>query len=156
MKTWLVAPLFALVSLLAHGQESRAGSLLIQHPHARATLPGQAVGAGYLTLRNQGQPDRLLGAEAAVSKKVELHAMSMDGDVMRMRQVEAVELPAGQSVEFKPGGYHLMFMDLKAPLKPGDSFPLTLRFEKAGTVTVAVQVKALGATMPEPGPHMKH
>ena len=148
MKTWFIAPLFALVTLLAHAQEGRVGSLLVQHPHARATVPGQAVGAGYLTLRNQGRPDRLLGAEAAVSKKVELHAMSMDGDVMRMRQVEAVELPAGQSVEFKPGGYHLMFMDLKAPLKAGDSFPMTLRFEKAGALTVTVKGQALGAAVP--------
>ncbi len=113
--------------------------------YARATAPAQPAGGGFLTLHNGGAADRLVSAQAPVSSTVELHTMRMDGDVMRMRQVEAIDLPAGQKVELKPGGLHLMFIGLKAPLKAGDSFPLTLKFEKAGELTVSVRVEAVGA-----------
>jgi copper(I)-binding protein len=76
---------------------------------------------------------------------VELHEMKMEGNVMRKREVSAVELPAGKAVELKPGGLHIMLMGLKAPLKEGDKFPLRLKFEKAGEVTVTVNVEAAGA-----------
>ena len=128
----------------AHG--FRLGALAIGHPYARATVPGQPAGAGYLKLDNQGPADeRLLGASAAtVAERVELHTMAMEGDVMRMRSPDAIDLPAGGSVELKPGGTHLMLVGLKAPLKAGDKFPLTLRFEKAGQVEVVVNVEAPG------------
>ena len=128
----------------AHG--FRLGALAIGHPYARATAPGQPTGGGYLKLDNQGATDdRLLGASAAtVAERVELHTMAMDGDVMRMRSPGAIDLPAGRSVELKPGGTHLMLVGLKAPLKAGDKFPLTLRFEKAGQVEVVVNVEAPG------------
>ena len=98
-----------------------------------------------MKLVNGGAPDRLLSASADVSKSVELHMMKMDGDVMQMRQVDAIELATGKTVELKPGGYHVMFVGLKAPLKAGDSFPVKLKFEKAGEVTVEVKVEASGA-----------
>jgi hypothetical protein len=86
---------------------------------------------------------------------VEIHAMSMDGDVMRMRQIDGIDLPAGGMVELKPGGFHLMFMELKAPLQAGTRFPLTLRFEKAGelAVTVAVETPGAPASVPRPDAH---
>ncbi len=125
----------------AHG--SRLGAIAIGHPWARATVPGQPTGGGYLSLDNRGgTADRLVGAHSPACERVELHAMWMEGDVMRMRQRDAIELPAGGRVEFKPGGLHLMLVGLKAPLKAGETFPLTLTFEKAGTVEVTVNVQA--------------
>jgi copper(I)-binding protein len=82
--------------------------------------------------------------------------MAMDGDVMTMREVDAVDLGAGQTVEFKPGGFHLMLMGLKAPLKLGDKFPMTLRFEKAGSVEVMVHVENIAAPSGAPAPGREH
>ena len=130
-----------LAALAAHAHSFKLGAIEIGHPYARATAPGQPSGGGYLSLSNAGANDRLLSASAEVSKAVELHTMTMEGDVMRMRQVEAIELPAGKKVELKPGGLHIMFIGLKAPLKQGDKFPLKLKFEKAGEVTVEVNVE---------------
>ena len=126
----------------AQAHEFKLGAIKIGHPYARATAPGQPAGGGFLKLENGGGADRLVSARAAVSNAVELHTMSMDGDVMRMRQVDGIDLPAGKTVELKPGGLHIMFTGLKAPLKAGDKFPLTLKFEKAGEVTVDVVVEA--------------
>jgi len=133
----------SLAALAAQAHSFKVGELKIGHPYARATVAGQPTGGGYLVLENHGTAgDRLVSASAQVSARVELHSMSMEGDVMRMRQVDAIELPAGGTVELRPGGMHLMFVELKAPLKAGDKFPLVLRFEKAGEVTVTVNVEA--------------
>ena len=132
-------------STSVHAHSFQLGNIDIGHPYARATASGQPIGGGFLKLSNRGGDDKLLSATAAVSQSVEMHAMSMDGDVMRMRQVDAIPLPAGKTVELKPGGYHLMFVGLKAPLKTGEKFPLKLKFEKAGEVEVIVNVEASGA-----------
>lgn len=129
----------------AHAHEFTLGKLRIEHPYARATAPGQPVGGAFMTIVNGGVDDRLLSVSATNAKSVELHMMKMEGDVMHMRQVDGIALPAGKTVELKPGGYHVMFIGLKAPLKAGDSFPATLKFEKAGEVTVSVKVEAPGA-----------
>lgn len=118
-----------------------AQAVQVEQPWARPTVPGQAAGGGFLRIIGGAGPDRLVGARADVAGRVELHTMTMDGNVMRMRQVDAIEVPARQTVELKPGGLHVMFMDLKAPLQTGSRFPLTLRFEKAGEVQVEVQVQ---------------
>lgn len=131
-------------SLAATAQDFKLGAIQIDQPRTRATAAGQSVGGGFLKLTNGGPADRLVAASSPASKTVELHTMRMDGDVMRMREVEAIELPAGQTVELKPGGLHLMLMGLKAPLKAGDSVPVTLKFEKAGEVTVQLKVEAAG------------
>ena len=143
-------PIFATLALclvagLANAHSFKLGSIDIGHPYARATAPAQPTGGGYLTLDNKGADDKLISASAAVSASVELHSMSMEGDVMRMRQVDSVALPAGKMVELKPGGLHIMFVGLKAPLKAGDKFPMKLKFEKAGEVEVTVNVEAPGA-----------
>ena len=130
---------------LAHAQGVSRGAIAIGHPYARATVPGQPTGAGYMSLDNRGAGDRLVAVRAVVAERVELHAMWLDGDVMRMRQREAIDLPAGSKIELKPGGTHLMFVGLKAPLKAGDKFPVTLTFEKAGMVEVIVTVEAVAA-----------
>ena len=117
----------------------------VQDAWARPTVEGQAGGGGFLKITGGATADRLLAASAGVAQRVELHTMSMEGDVMRMRQVQGIDVPAGQTVELKPGGLHIMFIGLRAPLQTGTSFPLTLRFEKAGEVKVDVKVS------PRPG-----
>lgn len=140
------------------------GPIAVSDAWARATppqaptgaiAPTQApTGAAFLTLANTGaDPDRLLAANAKVSRTVELHMhMAMDG-VMRMRPVEAIDLRPGKVVTLEPGGLHVMLIGLDAPLRPGDSFPLTLVFETAGDVTVSVDVVGPGAMT---GPAMTH
>jgi len=124
---------------------AKVGQVSIGSPWARATAPGAAVGGGFLVLENAGADDKLVSATSPVSASVELHSMSIENNVMRMREVPAIDLPTGQRVELRPGGLHIMFIDLKAPLKAGESFPVKLRFEKAGEVEVTFKVEAMGA-----------
>lgn len=152
MKNSLLAVLGFLVMGLNAGAYSGAlhaqskGDLEIEKPWARATAPGAAVGGGYLVIRNKGAAgDRLVGVSSPVSARVEIHEMAMEKDTMRMREVKGVDVPAKKSVEFKPGGYHLMLIELKAPLKQGDKVPVTLRFEKAGEVKTELVVESLAA-----------
>ena len=135
----------SLFALSASARDYKIGAIAIEHPYARATAAGQPTGGGFLKLDNQGAADRLVSASATVSGSVELHEMKMEGDVMRMRQVDGIALPAGKAVELRPGGFHVMFIGLKAPLKAGDQFPMKLKFEKAGEVEVMVNVEAAGA-----------
>lgn len=143
----LAALSLSAIAFAAHAHSFKLGELTIGHPYARSTAPGQPAGGAYLSIRNAGTAgDKLVSASADVSKTVELHEMKMEGDVMRMREVSAVEVPAGKAVELKPGGLHIMLMGLKAPLKQGEKFPLKLKFEKAGEVTVTVNVEGPGAS----------
>ena len=156
-----LVPLFAglalsMACLAAAAHEFKLGPINIGHPYARATASGQTTGGGFLKLENGGADDKLLSASADVAKSVELHIMAMEGDVMRMRQVDGIALPAGKTVELKPGGLHIMFVGLKAPLKAGDTFPLKLKFEKAGEVEVMVKVEAPGAGAAAPAHQHKH
>ena len=144
---FFVGAVLMAAGLVAQAHEFKLGAIAIGHPYARATVPGQLAGGGFLKLENKGDADRLLSASADVAGSVELHTMSMEGDVMRMRQVDSIALPTGKTVELKPGGLHIMFIGLKAPLKAGDSFPMKLKFEKAGEVTVNVKVEAAGKEM---------
>jgi periplasmic copper chaperone A len=123
-----------------------AGDITVTAAYARAMLPGQPVGGGYLTVTNKGaENDRLVSATSPLAGMVEIHEMAMQGETMRMRKLnDGVDVPAGKTVELKPGGFHLMFMKVKAPFKAGDSVMLTLVFEKAGPVEVLLPVKAAG------------
>lgn len=124
----------------AHGY--RHGDLQIEHPWARATPPGVRVGAGYLSIRNNGPvDDRLLRAEAEVTAQVELHEHVNDNGVMRMRAVTDIPLPAWEVVHLEPGGLHIMFLGLDAPLVDGEKFNGTLYFEHAGAVPVVFHVE---------------
>jgi copper(I)-binding protein len=128
----------------ASAHDFKAGALLIDHPYATPTPPAASVGAVYFrTLKNTGQKgDRLLGARTPASASVEIHRSMMDGDVMRMRQVDSLALPAGAELRLRHGGeLHLMLVGLVAPLKEGDRFPLWLRFELAGEREVSVWVQ---------------
>jgi copper(I)-binding protein len=113
---------------------------LVQDAWARPTVQGQTVGGAYFRIDGGPIADRLLAISADIAQSVELHTMRMDGDVMRMRQLDSVDVPVKQSVEFKPGGMHVMLIGLKTPLRVGNNFPMTLRFEKAGSVSVNVRV----------------
>ena len=145
-----------LASLAASAHSYKIGSIGIDDPRARPTVAGQQVGGAYMTIVNKGAADRLLSATTAVAAAVQVHTMAMDGDVMTMREVDAVDLGAGQTVEFKPGGFHLMLMGLKAPLKNGDKFAMTLRFEKAGKLEVMVHVEPVSAPSGAAAPSSQH
>ncbi len=133
----------AVGTALAHDYE--AGELHIGHPWARTTAPQQQNGAAYFVVTNQGDTaDRLVDAESPVASRVELHThQADDAGVMRMRQVEAIELPAGEPTALAPGGLHVMLIGLESPLVEGETFPLTLVFEAAGAVEVEVQVESV-------------
>jgi copper(I)-binding protein len=143
----LLPALVLLQPSASHAHGSQLGDLSLRHPHAHPTRPGATTGAVYLAaLRNGGeQADRLLAASTTVADRVELHRMQMDGDVMRMRAVSVIEVPAKTSISLRQGsadGYHLMLFGLRRPLAIGDRFPLTLRFERAGEITVEIWVEA--------------
>jgi hypothetical protein len=140
---WLSFFLFTAISFSAQAQ------VQVENAWSRATPPGAKVAAGYLTIRNQSaSPDRLVGASSPAAARVETHTMEMKGDVMRMREVKGYEVPARGSFELKPGGAHLMLVEIKRPLKEGERVPLVLRFEKAGEVKTELAVQGMGATAP--------
>jgi copper(I)-binding protein len=155
IKKAIAGATLALAALSAVAHSFKLGEIDIGHPYARPTREGQMVGAGYLKLANKGPVDRLISATSPAAGSVEIHSMSMEGDVMKMRQVDAIEIATGQTVELKPGGYHLMLMGLKAPLKVGEKFPLTLKFEKSGEVVVTVNVEEPKSKSEATGAH-KH
>jgi periplasmic copper chaperone A len=150
------SPAFALFALAALGagpvsaEQVKSGDLVLDHAWTRATPAGATVGAGYLTIENKGAtPDRLVGASTPAAARVEVHEMTMNNGVMKMRPVEGgLSIPAGQSVTLAPGGYHIMLMGLKTPLKEGEKVPLTLQFDKAGKVDVTLDVQGVGAQQP--------
>jgi len=138
----------------ARADDVKAGDLVITQGWSRATPGGARTGGGFLTIENKGSgPDKLVGVSADVAGKVEVHAMAMDGGVMKMRPVEGgLTIEPGKTVKLAPGGLHLMMTDLKSPLKQGDKLPVTLQFEKAGKVQVTLDVLGVGA--PGPSGHM--
>jgi len=154
LRRWLVATVIAIFALPAFAQDYKVGSLEIGKPWTRATPPSAQSGGGFLTITNKGTtPDRLVAVRSAAANKAEIHEMKMDGNVMRMRELEkGLEIPPGATVELKPGSYHLMFMGLKAPFAKDAKIPATLVFEKAGSVDVELSVAAMGAASPA----MKH
>jgi periplasmic copper chaperone A len=126
--------------------EFSKGGLLIDQPHAMATAPGQPHGAVFFkSISNQTtQSEQLIGGRAAIAKSVEVHRMDIENNVMRMREIKGIELPANSKVMLGRGnreGYHLMLMNLKSPLKEGERFPVTLIFRNAGEVEVTVTVE---------------
>lgn len=140
-------------TLVAAGATAWAQSTVkVEEAWARPTVAGQSGGGGFVKITGGSAPDKLVAASAGISKTVELHKMEMDGNVMRMRPVDGgIDVPAGGVVQLKPGGLHIMFIGLNKTLKNGDSFPVTLKFEKAGEVKVQMKVST---AMPEAGAAM--
>ncbi len=137
----------AMVMPRSGGDTYKAGDMLVVSPWTRATPGGAKIGGGYLKITNNGSSaDRLVGISAAFAGHVELHEMSMTDGVMKMRPLaNGLEIKPGETIELKPGGFHMMFMDLKQPLKQGDALRATLTFEKAGTLDVNFNVGSIGA-----------
>jgi periplasmic copper chaperone A len=143
----LVASLFAAP---ACAQEVKAGDLVITQAWSRATPSGAKIAGGYLTIENKGTaPDKLVGGSGDIAGRVEVHEMAMNNGVMTMRPLDkGLIIEPGKTVKLAPGGYHLMIMDLKSPFKQGDKVPVTLEFEKAGKVTLSLDVQGVGAQAP--------
>lgn len=120
------------------------GTLTLSAGTAKPMPPGAKVGGGGLTIANAGQTDdTLVAVESAAAGRVELHEMTMDNDVMRMRKLNGIAVPAGQTVTLTGGGLHLMFMDVAKPFRQGDTIPLTLTFQTAGKIAYDLPVGTL-------------
>jgi len=142
--------------VLAH--QFKVGGLTIVHPWSHATPKGAPVAAGYMVLRNDGaEPETLIGGETEAARAMQVHEMTMDGGVMKMRELKGgLTIPPGGSVELKPGGYHIMFLDPVKPFVPGEMVKATLIFEHAGKVPVEFLVGEIGGPMPKDPPGMDH
>ena len=159
MKFSSLSSLFAVAFVCAIGAASahdyKVGSLAIDHPWTRATPRSATVGGGYLKITNNGgAPDRLISVSSDAAATVEIHEMKMSGSKMQMRPLkDGIEIRPGQTVEFRPGGYHIMFMKIKQPFEQGKRIKGTLTFEKAGKIEVEFAVDAMGAQAPTMGGH---
>lgn len=140
--SWLPLLLFAAAPV--YGQVS------IENPWARATVPAARVGGAYLTVRNESAvPDRLIGASSPAAVRVEFHLHTADGEVMRMREAQSLEVPANGALELRPGAAHLMLVDIRKPFKPGDLVLVILKFQRAGEVAVQARVGGLADRAPQ-------
>jgi periplasmic copper chaperone A len=157
LRSLAVAAAMVLMASPLLAQSYKVGAIEVQAPWARATPKGATVGAGYMKITNTGaEPDRLVGGSVAFAQRFEVHSMTMEQGVMKMREVkDGLEIKPGETVELKPGGYHVMFVDLKEPLKEGARVKVTLNFAKAGTIEVEYPVEAMGAKAPAMGGGMK-
>lgn len=134
------------------------GNLTLSQPWTRATPTGAKAGGGYVSITNNGAvPDRLVAVATPIAAKAEIHQMKMDGGTMIMRPLtDGLSIPAGETVDLKPGGYHLMFMGLNSAIREGASVPVTLTFDGAGNVDVMLIVAPIGAKPPPIGDHGNH
>jgi len=152
------ATLAATLGISASAIAQTVGNIEIVKPWSRATATTASTGAGYLEIKNaSAEPDRLIAASCDCAEFVEIHEIRKDGDIMRMRALtDGLAVPAGGAVTLKPGGYHVMFIRLKAPFEAGEQVRATLTFEHAGPVDVAFDVRASRGGMKHKGHEMKH
>ena len=144
---WLFSIALMAFAASIQAQDAKVGSIKIENAYVRATAPGQPAAGAFMKIDNSGAADQLLSASSPAAGEVQLHQMSMEGNVMKMGQVKDIAVPANGSVDLKPGGYHIMLMNIKAPLKAGDTVPVKLKFAKAGEVEVKLPVNAVGSGM---------
>jgi len=139
-----------MLTVPAFADDIKAGDLVITQAWSRATPAGAKIGGGFLTIENKGSAaDKLVAVSGDIAGKIEIHEMTMNDGVMKMRALDKpLAIDPGKTVKLAPGGYHLMMMDLKSPLKKGDKVPVTLEFEKAGKVEVTLDVQGVGAQAP--------
>jgi copper(I)-binding protein len=145
----VVTTLFAALAFSANAQT--LPSISVDNAWSRATMPSARTAAIYVTITDHDGPDRLIGVSTPVAGKAEVHETIHDGDIMKMRPSDGVAIAPGATISFAPGGSHIMLTELKQPLAGGQTFPLSLHFEKAGTVEGTVTVKAMGAAMDRGG-----
>lgn len=144
-----IAAIFLFAVLGAALAWAQSSGISVQQPWARATPGGAQTGAAYMTIVNgAAADDRLVAASTPVAGSAQIHEMSMENGVMKMRQIPGLDVKAGATVSLAPDGYHVMLIGLKQPLKEGDSFPLTLTFAKSGKQVVQVKVAKIGAMQP--------
>jgi copper(I)-binding protein len=142
LKSFALAAALVLMAGPGLAETYKVGAIEIEQPWARATPKGATVGAGYMKITNTG-------GSVPFAQRFEVHSMTMEQGVMKMREVkDGLEIKPGETVELKPGGYHVMFVNLKEPLKPGERVKVTLNFAKAGTIEVEYPVEAMGAKPP--------
>jgi periplasmic copper chaperone A len=151
LRTRLLALAIAFFAVPASAQDYRVGTLEIGQPWTRATPPTAPTAGGFLTVTNKGAtPDKLISAKSPAADMVQIHTMKMEGNIMRMREQDGgVEIAPGATVALAPGHLHLMMMGLKVPFKQGEKVPVTLVFEKAGSIDVELAVMAMGASAPQ-------
>jgi periplasmic copper chaperone A len=143
--------LIALSPAAVNAHEYEGKAVTVAHPWARATPGGSTIGAAYVQLSGvtAAKGDKLVGASSPVAGRIEIHTHLMEDGAMKMRKVDSVGVASGETRKLAPGGDHLMMFELKAPLKEGDVFPLTLKFETSGDITVDAVIEPVGAM----GPH---
>ena len=158
MRLLTIAAIAFCMSANAMANDYKAGSIEISTPWSRATPKGAQTAIGYMTIKNNGTtPDRLTGGSIDVADRFQLHAMTMEDGVAKMRELNDIEIKPGQTIEFKPGGSHVMFVNLKRPLSKGEHISGTLIFERAGKVNIEYSVESIGAqTGPQEMEHMQH
>lgn len=147
------------MALITAASASAFAQVTVSEPWIRATVAGQKVAGGYMQLKSPRDVS-LVTASSPAAATVEVHEMAMEGNVMKMRALQKLDLPAGKTVELKPGGYHIMFIDIKEPMKPGARVPLTLTFEdkdkKRETVEVSAEVRQLSGAAAKKDDHKHH
>jgi copper(I)-binding protein len=155
--TFLIASVVGLFLSAAQARDYKLGAIDIADPWFRATPKGASVAAGYMKITNKGSTaDRLISGSSEIAPTFEVHEMTMDNGVAKMRPVKGgLEIKPGKTVELKPGSFHVMFVGLKKPLTAGEHIAATLVFEKAGAINVEYDVLAMGATPGNPMPGMQ-
>jgi copper(I)-binding protein len=158
IKSAVALGLLALSTVAVSAHEFKIGDLEIGHPYSKAMIPGSKVAGGYMTITNHGSaPDRLVSASTSFAAETEIHEMKVENDIMTMNEIPGgLEIPPGQTVELKPGGLHVMFMNVASPSKEGDRIKATLTFEKAGTVEVEFAVGPANGKQDQHGEHHAH
>jgi copper(I)-binding protein len=149
----IITPIFAALSLTISA--AAFSQVAVKDPWVRATVPQQKATGAFMQL-TATQDLKLISATSPAAKTVEIHTMEMDKDVMKMRQIMSLDLPAGKAVELKPGSYHVMLMGLNAQVKEGDVVPLTLTIEGKDKKTQTIEVKAVGKAMNTTAHKMQH
>ena len=144
---WLLSIALMAFATSIQAQDAKVGAIKIENAYVRATAPGQPAAGAFMKIDNSGAADQLVSASSPAAGEVQLHQMSMEGNVMKMGQVKDITVPANGTVDLKPGGYHIMLINIKAPLKVGETVPVKLKFAKAGEVEVKLPVNAVGSGM---------
>jgi len=144
LPTALLAVCVTLLTSLSLGaQEVRGSNIAVSGAYSKATVAGQMASSGFMKITSTGISDQLVGVSSQVAGEVQLHSMSMEGNTMKMRQINSIDIPANSTVELTPGGLHLMFMGLKTQLKVGDTVKIKLKFASSGEVEVNLPVQAV-------------